>query len=215
MSPRRLSVAVIALATTVLLAGCGDAQPGVAVRVGDREVSTRTVDAMTTAYCDAVAEVGAAPVSLRSVQEQMVGAVAVRTAMEEFAAPYDVEPGADYQRAVTAKRAQLPDLDADAADAIMTLATIEDYLPAMATAVAEQQGAKPGRKAEQAGQQLFAAWLEEHPVVLNPRYGLELDGGQMRRADPALSVPVSAVARQDQQGGSADVASLPPAQRCG
>lgn len=212
--PRRLSVAAIALVTTGLLAGCGETHPGVAVRVGDRQVPTSEVADLTTAYCDAVADAGAQPVSLRSVQESVVSAVAARTAVDAFAAPYDVTPGPAYTRAVNAQRAQLGDLDEEARDAVVTVATVSDYLQALTTAVAEQKGASGAGAAEE-GQRLFAAWLQEHRVVLNPRYGLELRDDQMHRVDASLSVPVSAVARQDKDGGSSDVASLPPAQRCG
>ena len=50
---RRMTAAptwvMVALAG-LLLTGCGSASPGVAVKVGDEEISTRHVDAVTANY---------------------------------------------------------------------------------------------------------------------------------------------------------------------
>ena len=56
MSKTRLMTAATTALAGLLLTGCGSASPGVAVKVGDEEITTRHVDAVTANYCTAVGD---------------------------------------------------------------------------------------------------------------------------------------------------------------
>src|SRR5919112_4836494 len=60
VSKTRLMTAATTAVAGLLLTGCGSATPGVAVKVGDEEISTRQVDEVTANYCTAVGELGSA-----------------------------------------------------------------------------------------------------------------------------------------------------------
>lgn len=206
----RLSIPAVVLAAT-LLSGCAGLRPGVAVEAGDQQVSTSRVDEVMDRYCDAIGEAGTQPVARKDIRAQVVGSLAATSAVEAFAAPYDVEAGASYTRAVARLRAQLDDFDAETREAIVAVEGASAYVEALVTGVGHEL--EPGgdeAAAAEAGRAAFTEWLDKHDVTINPRYGLSLDGDQLQSRDASLSV-----AARDTEEPAGEAASLPSAQRCG
>ena len=67
------------------------------------------------------------------------------------------------------------------------------------------------------GQQVFAEWLDDNDVEIDPQYGLDLAEGEVGRIDTNLSFAVSdeAVAAGDEAADAAYAKGLPDSQRCG
>src|SRR5687767_8972710 len=96
-------VVVAAVLCLLLLSGCGVAEtqfhPGVAVRVGDRTVTTDRVDELTSGFCAAVEErieSGGQSFPLSLFKRGIVGQLAMQSAVEQMADDFGVTPGSDY-----------------------------------------------------------------------------------------------------------------------
>ena len=76
------------------MTGCGAASPGVAVKVGDEEISTRHVDEVTSNYCTAVGSDAAVPMGF--VRQYVVQLLTLRSQASQIADDYGVEPGTTY-----------------------------------------------------------------------------------------------------------------------
>src|SRR5687767_10823751 len=90
VSKTRLMTAATTAIAGLLLTGCGSASPGVAVKVGDEEISTRHVDEVTANYCTAVGELESA-VPMGFVRQYVVQLLTLRSQASQIADDYGVE----------------------------------------------------------------------------------------------------------------------------
>jgi hypothetical protein len=225
---RLRSLTGLALASTVLLTGCGsvpDLNPGVAARVGDDTVSMSRVDDVTTSYC------AAAEKQLQSGQVlpqhylrgQVAGGLALRAAAEQFAAEHGVTAAPEYDQAVAQAEDSLKTLPADQRQALIDVQGAPIFVQAVERSVGEAilEGAgtsspKPAA-AQAAGQKAFTTWLADHDVRIDPRLGVTIDEGSTAPADTSLSFPVGDTAKTaDATSPDSEYAgTLPDSQRCG
>lgn len=207
------SLALTLAATALLATGCGASgdgfRPGLALSVGDQEVSTERVDEVTSRYCDAIAEaVEGAPAPLKVRRQQVVESLLLRAAADGLAEEYGVEPAASYRAAVAQLRPQLQQFDEPTQDAIVTVNTANDYVAAVTTAVGhEVQPGGDDAAAQQAGEQELQKWIESEEIVVNPVYGVSLEGDDV---DLSVASRDQAVRESTSTG-----AGLPESQRCG
>lgn len=227
MTPTR-SLAGLAVASAVLLSGCGsvpDFNPGVAARVGDETISLSAVDDVAESYCGAIEpqlekESQVFPNSL--VLGNVAGNLTLRAAADQLADEYGVEADKQYDRAVDQVEGSLTDLSADQRDAIIEVDGTRVYVNAVQLSVGrailrEEGGSGGGDEAAlAAGQEALQAWLDDNDVRLDPRYGLEIDQGQVVPADTSVSFPLGDIAKgATGQPDPVVTAGLPETQRCG
>ena len=229
MLKRSLAAAVPCLA--LLVSGCGVAEtefhPGVAVEVGDRTISTNHVDELTTGFCDAVEEqiaTGGQSFPLRLFKRGIVGQLALRSAVEQLAQDYDVEPGADYQAQLAQIETEAEGLDADGRDEYVevqaTLPYVTDVLTQIGAVLLEDEGQEdPTLDFQQArGLDELGAWIDREGVTFDPRYGTEIIDGQPQPANTDLAFAFSDVAKgglSDEEPDPVYVATLPTSATCG
>lgn len=232
MTPARTVVALAAAG--LVLSGCGGAHPGVAVEVGDREISTRRVDTAARHLCTALRELedlesGDQVYSMAFVRQRVVGLLTLRAQTEQIAEEYDVEPGAAYRDAVaqteTAAAPLADDVRADYVEVWTAGELAGDVLEQVGRIELEEKGVEDPTPEQvgQAGIDVFTVWPDVHGVEVDPRYGLENADGLLSPVDTSVAVAVSEPARDGLAAALAspqeqDVAyarSLPPEQRCG
>jgi hypothetical protein len=228
--PRLCTGAALAAASVVLLTGCGavpDLNPGVAVRVEDDTVSTQDLEDLATDYCSALSssEQTGGAVPNHFVYGLSASSLGLRAAASQLMAEHDVTPDASYDKAVEqAKTQQLAGLDDAQRDAVIEVGAASIYVTAAETSVgrkvlsSEGQGGSPSDEAAlAAGQQALVAWIGDHDVRVDPKYGVSIDTGKAVLADTSVSYAVSDVAKagQAEQPDSALAAALPESQRCG
>lgn len=225
VSPRLRSVAVAVTASAVLLTGCGavpDLNPGVAVRVDDDTVSTRDLKDLAVDYCSALAagqQAGGA-VPNHFVYGLAASSIGLRSAASQLMAEHDVTADASYDAAIKeATTGQLDSLDEAQRDAVIEVGGASIYVSAAETSVGrELLGGTPSDKdAQAAGQQALVAWMGDHDVLVDPRYGVSIDTGAAVLTDTSVSYAISDTAKagQAEQPDSAVAATLPASQRCG
>ncbi len=227
--------AVLVLASGCSVAGTG-VEPGAAATVGDAMVASSTVDEYAAYFCEALddgalGEVGAVPGA--ELKQGVAGNLTRRLAAEQFAEDLAVVPD-DYHRQVAAEaESSLTALPADARAALAEVQSTDAYVSSVALAAGEQDlvadgDTDPGPDAAQErGLSLFAAWLAEQEVRIDPSLGVGLDeSGALTQVDGSTSVAASdlavaaATSPVDEAGQpvpaySDYVASLPASQRCG
>jgi hypothetical protein len=184
------------------LAACGGSgpRPGTALQLDDLRVTTRHVDDVASSYCTALATVGTES-SAQTVRNQVVGALAARLVAERFADVRGIEPDASYATAETNLRKQLTSFDEDAQDAIIEVEGAQAYVTAVVNGVGEKS---------------FTEWLDEQHVVVNPVYGLKLDGSSFTQLDPSLSHATSQQAKSAVKGAAdPSAAPAPNVRGCG
>ena len=95
-----LSIATLAALTT--LSGCGALHPGVAVQAGDEKYSLQQVDEITRDVCTVIqSDAGSAGTyPMASIRRGVVRSLALRSAAEQLAVEYDVQPGSAYNTVV-------------------------------------------------------------------------------------------------------------------
>lgn len=227
---RVFGAAPLAVAAVVLLTGCGavpDLNPGVAVRVVDDTVSTRDIEDLATDYCSALSsgdQAGGA-VPNHFVYGLSASSLGLRSAATQLMAEHDVTLDASYDKAVEqAKKEQLAGLDEAQRDAVVEVGAAAIYVSAAETSVgrkvlsSEGQGGTPSDEdALAAGEKEFVAWIDDHDVRVDPKYGVSIDTGKAVLADTSVSYAVSDVAKagQAEQPDNALAAALPESQRCG
>jgi hypothetical protein len=221
---RLRSLAGLGLAATVLLTGCGASgwNPGVGVRVADESISLNEVQDTATSYCSAVEtqlEEGTA-VANSVVGSQVAGSLALRTAAEQWAASVGVEPAEDYDIAADSLDRALAGLSEDQQEAVRAVNLAQPYVDSVTLAYGQEEVGDSDKQVEAAraaGQEAFAAWLDDQDVQVDPRYSVTLEDGAIARADTQVSYPVSETAESVASGEpDADYANdLAPDQRCG
>lgn len=187
-----LTVPVLALALTA----CGGSgpRPGTAIAVGDLSVTTKHVDDVATRYCQALTKVGTQATS-QTVRNQVVGALAARLVAERFAEVRGITPGASYEAEQGKLRSQLSKFDDRTQDAIVEVEGAQSYVSAVVG---------------QVGEPAFTQWLHDQHVVVNPVYGMKVEGDRFTRVDPSLSVAASDLAKESARS-AADPSAQPAA----
>lgn len=224
MSKTRLGV-VAAVAAGLLLSGCGSASPGVAVQVGDQDISTNRVDELAGEYCRALEDQlkgNSQVVPQRYFRGGIAGTLAMRSVAEQLAEQYDVEPGPDFRKKVAELEQSVGVLEEDVQEAVVTVETSPSYVEAVQRAIGQtllaREGGEQTYDAQVArGKQEFDAWIAEHEVRFDPSLGIELVDGEIASAETALSVPVSdeAVSGAEEQPDQTYARTLPSAHTCG
>jgi peptidyl-prolyl cis-trans isomerase SurA len=225
---RSLAAAVPCL---LLLSGCGVAEtqfhPGVAVEVGDRTITNDRVDQLTSGFCAAVEEQivsGGQAYPMRLFERGIVGQLAMRSATEQLAADYDVEPGADYQAQLAQIETEAEGLSKSGREEYVevqsTVPYVTDVLTQIGDLLLEEEGEDdPTLDFQQArGLDALAEWMEREGVTFDPRYGTEIVDGQPQPVDTDLTFAVSDVAKGGVSEEDPDplyVASLPDSATCG
>ena len=189
MTAVRAARASILLMLVLVLSGCGLAgngfQPGVAVLVEDRTISQRHVAEVTSNYCSALValdQVGGG-VSLRHLSTQFVVPVlSIKLVVEELAEELGVEPTEQYRTEVSTHRAQVAELDEEAAAAWLEMESAQSYFRDVLRTIGEMEGDAEGDPTA-AGAETLLRWLIEGPegigedggeppvTSINPRYG--------------------------------------------
>lgn len=217
------SLAGLALVSMFLVTGCDSVpafNPGVAVRVQDDTVSSDQVHATAAAYCDATtkAQPGQA-VPNHYINGLAVSSYALRTAADQFMADHDVAIDDSYGQAIDGAQAQLAELSDAQRDAVIQVGAASIYVSAAETAVGRDMlgGSPAAADAQAAGKKEFAAWLDDHDVRIDPRYGVDIDQGIVAAADTSLSFTLGDTAKKaDAVKPDATYAgTLPDSQRCG
>ena len=215
------SWAVVALAG-LLLAGCGSATPGVAVTVGDEQISNRQVNDVTANYCTAVGELESA-VPMSFVRQYVVQLLTLRSQASQIADDYGVEPGTTYatdvaQRESTAST-QPEEVQDDYVELASTSAYAQDILDQVGRIVLEDQGVTDptSEQTTQAGIDVFNQWPNTHTLEVDPRFGLRSVDGVLSPVDTSTSVAVgdTAKAGQSTEPDPAFAETLPVNHRCG
>jgi hypothetical protein len=219
---RTRSLVGLALASTVLLTGCGASgwNPGVAAQVGDDTVSLSEVRDVTTSYCDAVETQLAEGqyVANGVVAAQVAGSLALRAAAELFAEAEGVEPDASLEDAEASLEQSIGELSEEQQDAVRTVNLARPYAAAVELAVGKEElGGSNAEAAAEAGHERFASWLEDQDVRIDPRFLVTIEGGNVSRTNSDISLPVSDTAKTAVSGEPDETyaAGLPSSQRCG
>jgi len=193
--------------SVVLLAGCGVAgtqfHPGIAAEVGDQTITTRHVDQVTDDYCKAVEKVSKTQDStqarpMRYLTHTFANDLIVRAAAEQLAQDYDVQPTTSYKDALAQLEPQLTSLTEEQKDAVREVfgarAYTDDVLSQIGEISLTKQGKTDANNDEQSaeGQKLLDAWVADHDVEVNPKYGIDL--GTAAQVDTDLSYPLGAAA---------------------
>jgi peptidyl-prolyl cis-trans isomerase SurA len=223
--PRLCTGAALAAAAVVLLTGCGavpDLNPGVAVRVDDDAVSTRDLEDLAVDYCSALAagEQAGGAVPNHFVYGLSASSLGLRSAATQLMAEHDVTVDASYDKTVEqAKTEQLASLDEAQRDAVIEVGAASIYVSAAETSVGRKVlgGTPSDEDALAAGQKALVAWIDDHDVRVDPKYGVSIATGTAVLSDTSVSYSISDVAKagQAEQPDNAAAAALPESQRCG
>ena len=222
MSSTRLMTAATTALAGLLLTGCGAATPGVAVKVGDEEITTRHVDQVTANYCTAVGELESA-VPMGFVRQYVVQLLTLRSQASQIAEDYGVEPGATYRTDVAQRQdtaASKPEeVQDDYVELASTSAYAQDILDQVGRIVLEEQGVTEptAEQTTQAGIDVFNQWPNTHDLEIDPRYGLRNVDGVLSPVDTSTSVAVGETAKagMSTEPDPAFAETLPVNHRCG
>jgi hypothetical protein len=218
-------LAGLVVAVTVL-AGCGNLNPGVAVRTGDETVTVRDVDDTTADYCEAIKtqlKANQQVVPLSYFRSGIAGVLAQRSVAEQLAAEYDVEPGKLYDDKLVQLDQILSSLDAGVREAVITVESAGTYVEGVQAAVGEllldEEGTTGAEYSDQVnrGRQAYEEWISEHGVEFNPQFGVAMVKGNIEPTDTAVSFPVgdNAKAGTAEAPDQAYAKALPGAHSCG
>lgn len=222
---------VAAVPCLLLLTGCGVAEtqfhPGVAVEVGDQTITNDRVDELTSGFCSAVEEQiasGGQAFPLRLFERGIVGQLAMRSATEQLAADFGVEPGADYQAQLAQIETEAESLRKSGRDEYVEVQSTVPYVTDVLTQIGDQLLAEEGEDdptldfQQARGLDELVEWIEREGVTFDPRYGTAIVDGQPQPVDTDLTFAASDLAKGGVSDGEPDpvyVASLPDAATCG
>ncbi len=224
---RHLVAAVATVSVGAMLSGCaGSASPGVAADVDGEQITVSQVDRATAAICTSIEPDlrGAGNVAaLGKVRQFVVSLLAASSQARQLAASYDVKPGNEYARQVGQLTETANAFPEDSRAGYVEVMSAESLINAVVDAVGRASLTEDGiaqptvDQIAQRGQDLFLSWPDSHPIDIDPRYGLAVQGGQIMPADTNLSVAVSDAAKSglDSEPDPAYARSLPRGHRCG
>jgi peptidyl-prolyl cis-trans isomerase SurA len=226
VSKTRLGLAGGLAAAVALLTGCGSLSPGAAVTVGDETITVDEIDEYTSDYCQAVErqlEGDGQTVPNRYFRSGIAGQLALRSAAEQLAEEYDVEPGETYDQKVAQLEQAVAPLEEDLQDSVVLVETATAYVEAIQAAVGERlladEGAARTEYSEQVtrGERALEDWISEHGVEFDPQLGVDLVKGQVAPVDTSVSVPFGESAQEGakETPDQGYAAGLPSTQRCG
>ena len=240
-STARTGLATLLSVGTLALSSCGvagtDWQPGLAAEVGDEDVTTSQVDDYATDFC-AILDSGAlgpgvGVVARSELRAGIAGNLVRKVAAEQFAAEYGASPSSYYETTRNDVADRYPDASESERASIVDVQTADVYVNEIATVVGESTLTREGTSSPspdeslQRGLEVFAEWLRDQSVTLDPSLGIAIaDDGSWEAADSSTSVPASAAAVISAAGAAdasgvpnpdyaAYVASLPSSQKCG
>lgn len=219
--PRRL--AGLAVVATVLLSGCGGAQPGVAALVGDDTITLEEVDSESALLCQAVEEDLESPLPMRLARFQVLQGQISRSIADQIGEEYAVTVGDDYAAAVASSRVQFTSYPEETQETLVYVSTTSTYVESVvgeaARADLEAEGlADPTLDQVTArSTELFATWPDSHDLKIDPRFGFDLVDGEFVNVETGVSMAVSETATNGRadEPDPAVTAGLPAAQRCG
>lgn len=222
MSKTRLMTAATTAIAGLLLTGCGTASPGVAVKVGDEEISTSHVNEVTSNYCTAVGELESA-VPMGFVRQYVVQLLTLRSQASQIADDYGVEPGTAYYNDVAQRQGTAStkpeEVQDDYVELASTSAYAQDIVDQVGRIVLEDQGVTDptAEQTTQAGIDVFNQWPNTHDLEIDPRYGLRSVDGVLSPVDTSTSVAVgdTAKAGMSTEPDPAFAETLPVNHRCG
>ena len=222
---RVAGLAGLAVVSMVLLTGCGstpDLNPGVAARVGDDTVSVQHVADVAAGYCAAAEpQLQGQVLPNHYLNAQVASSIALRSAADQMMAEHDVTVDESYTKAEAAARTDdsLAKLSDSARDALIEVQGAQTYVNAAEISVgkAELGGSPSADDAQAAGAKVFLAWLADHDVKFDPKYGVAIVEGKSVLEDTSLSYALSDTAtKADASTPDTDYAgALPQTQRCG
>ena len=212
------------VAAMLLLSSCGPGvDPGVAAQVEDEEITTSEVDDLATVICeiDKGAGQGGKPMSAqRSLALTVLLGIEVG---QQIGDPDDVPQQQVTQALQAAAEARefvpedlRPYFDEIVRESTRSAAAVD----LVAATRLEETGRRPQPTAvQQEVARLQQEYLAEHPVEIDPRYGVYQDG-QVVSSDGSVSVAVSERAKSfvpqaTDDSGAAVSADLPASQLCG
>lgn len=226
MSKSRLITATALGAVALLLSGCGSASPGVAVQIGDQEISNRRVDEASEHMCTALAdqfEEQGTVVPMGFVRQGVVQLLTLRSQADQIADAYDVKPGSGYSNDVSQRKVTVSSMPQDVRDDYVELtsanALATDILKQVGRIELERKGVEDPTVDEvsQTGLDVFNSWPDSNGIEIDPRYGLESVDGVLSPVDTNLSVAVSDSAKSGLalEPDPAFANTLPLTHRCG
>jgi hypothetical protein len=225
-----VSKTLMTAATTVvaglLLTGCGSASPGVAVKVGDEELSVREVDTAAREMCTALGdqfEAQSTVLPMSFVRQGTVQLMTLRAQAMELADDYGVEPGSTYFNDVAQRRRTAASMLADVRETYVELTSANalagDIVDQVGAIVLDDRGVTDPSTEEvtQAGVDVFNQWPDAHGIEIDPRYGLESIDGVLTPVDTNTSVAVGQTAKDGlkTEPDAAFARTLPLTHRCG
>ncbi len=203
MSKTRLMTAATLGLAGLLLSGCGSATPGVAVQIGDEELSVRDVDAAAGRMCTALSdqfEAQSTTVPMSFVRQGTVQLMTLRAQALQVADDYGVKPGSSYLNDVAQRKRTASTMPKDVQETYVELTSAN----ALANDIVEQIGrisledagvSEPTvEEVSQAGIDLFNQWPDANGIDIDPRYGLESVDGVLSPIDTNTSVAVGETA---------------------
>ena len=211
----RLASGVVAAAVVLVLSACGDGVgPGVAAQVDDEVITTEEVDDLATVICEI--DKGAGQPG-KPMAAQRATALTVLLGIEVGREVGDVEAVPQQQvtqsvRAASEARQFVPEDLQPLFDEVVRESTRSAIAVEAAAVVAVSQGGEqpePTAVQEQAAQ-LQQEYLRDHPVEVDPRFGVYQDG-QVVSGDGSVSIPVSERAQGLVPPSTDDMAAQPPA----
>jgi peptidyl-prolyl cis-trans isomerase SurA len=220
----------------LLLSGCGVADtefnPGVAVQVGDETISTERVNELTTQFCDAIEEQvkgQGRKIPLAGLKGAIAGQLALRSAAEQIAEKYGVEPGSDYKSQLIQITQQANDggYTGDARDAYIEVQATQPLFIDLLTQVGAILLADEGQPdatidSQQArGQRELTAFTKSEGMTFDPEYGLTVVEGLPKPTSTDVSYAVGDLAKAGRALATATepdptyAAALPASGTCG
>ena len=239
MTSTRTRLAGLALLVLAILSGCGALHPGIAVEVGDHELTDSEVDNLAQDLCDVLesdpAFLQGTLFARSAIKQSVVSNFVLRTVADQLADEYDVTVADDYAMAAEQVRAQFPKADPDAVDRIMPSFIGEFYFDRVATEVGRKELKASGAaqstddEALAKGLEIAKSWEAKHGgFTINPEFSrvsisddvsahLIYSPEETAYAVSSYAKRAAAeMAKQDVRAvDPAWVESLPPSQTCG
>jgi hypothetical protein len=225
---RRIGPAVGLVVAALLLSGCGNLNPGVAVKAGDETISMDEVDTLTEDFCTVLgpqvlqAQTEPQTLPLGYLRGAIAGVLAQRSVAEQLAAEYDVGPGDLYEKRVADVRQNVRSYDEGVQDAVVMVQSTGTFVEGVQAAVGAkllaEEGVTDAKYSQQVkrGAQAFDEWVDENGVTFDPQFGMELVKGAPRPLDTSVSFAVGEAATQGaaEQPDQLYAKSLPSTHTC-
>ena len=226
MSKTRLMTAATLGVAGLLLTGCGSASPGVAVKVGDEQLSVRDVDTAAREMCTALGdqfEAQSTVLPMSFIRQGTVQLLTLRAQAMQVADEYGIEPGSSYRNDVAQRRRTAASMPEDVRETYVELtsanALASDIVDQVGTIVLEERGVTDPttEQVTQAGVDVFNQWPDANGIEIDPRYGLESVDGVLTPVDTNTSVAVGQTAKDGlkTEPDAAFARTLPMTHRCG